>query len=459
MKHQNLLKQLEVLDTLFEKNENKKSAVFQQTFIITITTFLLTSIVILLLRFIVIDISMNTYGKMFINEISPQYLEKTKNPPQNNEELLNSLMSDSDIFRRSLLSNKIVIIDGNVMSDPYNIIYDGFKIDSIPYLYKTNNKYFIFVGLEIFQNKLLIIGSPSLEFTALIETFDKVAIIAIFLSSLFSLAISYILARRLLRPTLTISRQISQIDANSISQRIPEQNTIEYQNLSNKLNSMLERIEDAFDVQKQFVSDVSHELRTPLTSINGFVKMLKRWGLKDENILNESIESIENSTEYLKDMVEKLLILTKPDYEIELKEQNVECIIKETVEIFNKNKEKFDIKGEDFTVKTSEEYISIILKVIIENALKYNYNGEKIDIIYEKGKIKIRDYGKGITEDEINNIFQRFYKGDKSRSSKSHGLGLSIAKKLADKLNLKINVENKDVGVQFSLIFDDYKLS
>jgi len=402
---------------------------------------------------------MNTYGKMFINEISPQYLEKTKNPPQNNEELLNSLMSDSDIFRRSLLSNKIVIIDGNVMSDPYNIIYDGFKIDSIPYLYKTNNKYFIFVGLEIFQNKLLIIGSPSLEFTALIETFDKVAIIAIFLSSLFSLAISYILARRLLRPTLTISRQISQIDANSISQRIPEQNTIEYQNLSNKLNSMLERIEDAFDVQKQFVSDVSHELRTPLTSINGFVKMLKRWGLKDENILNESIESIENSTEYLKDMVEKLLILTKPDYEIELKEQNVECIIKETVEIFNKNKEKFDIKGEDFTVKTSEEYISIILKVIIENALKYNYNGEKIDIIYEKGKIKIRDYGKGITEDEINNIFQRFYKGDKSRSSKSHGLGLSIAKKLADKLNLKINVENKDVGVQFSLIFDDYKLS
>lgn len=448
-----------MLDTLFEKNENKKSAVFQQTFIITITTFLLTSIVILLLRFIVIDISMNTYGKMFINEISPNYLQKSKNAPQNNEELLNSLINDSDIFTKSLLSNKIVIIDGTVMSDPYNIIYDGFKIDSIPFLYKTKNKYFIFVGLEVFQNKLLIIGSPSLEFTALIETFDKIAIIAIFLSSLVSLAISYILARRLLKPTLTISKQIAQIDANSISQRIPDQNTIEYQNLSNKLNSMLERIENAFDAQKQFVSDVSHELRTPLTSINGFVKMLKRWGTKDEKILNESIESIENSTEYLKDMVEKLLILTRPDYTIELKEHNIESIINETIEIYEKNNEKFNITGQDFIVESSEEYLSIILKVIIENALKYNNSDKKIDITYEKGKINIRDYGKGIEKEELNKIFERFYKGDKSRTSKSHGLGLSIAKKLADKLNIKINVENKDSGVQFTLKFDEYKLS
>ena len=448
-----------MLDTLFEKSENKKSAVFQQTFIITITTFLLTSIVILLLRFIVIDISMDTYGKMFINEISPEYLEKSKNIPQNNEELFNQLMDDTDIFRRSLLSNKIVIIDGTVMSDPYNIIYDGFKIDEIPYLYKSQNKYYIFVGLEVFQNKLLIVGSPSLEFTALIETFDKIAIIAIFLSSLVSLAISYILARRLLRPAITISRQISQIDANSINQRIPEQSSIEYQNLSNKLNSMLERIEDAFNAQKQFVSDVSHELRTPLTSINGFVKMLKRWGTKDKKILNESIESIENSTEYLKDMVEKLLILTKPNYEIDKNDYSVEKIIKETLEIFSKKGEKFNVKGEDFSIKTSEEYLSIILKVVIENALKYNTDGEKVDINYKNGEICIRDYGHGISEEEIEKVFQRFYKGDKSRSNKSHGLGLSIAKKLADKLNIKIKVENKEKGVQFTLKFNNYKLS
>jgi signal transduction histidine kinase len=276
---------------------------------------------------------------------------------------------------------------------------------------------------------------------------------------LVSLAISYILARRLLKPTITISRQISQIDANSINQRIPEQNSVEYQNLSNKLNSMLERIEDAFNAQKQFVSDVSHELRTPLTSINGFVKMLKRWGTKDEKILNESIESIENSTEYLKDMVEKLLILTKPNYEIEKKDYNVERIIKETLEIFNKKGEKFNVVGEDFTVKTSEEYLSIILKVVIENALKYNTDGEKVDINYSKGEICIRDYGPGISEEEIEKIFQRFYKGDKSRSNKSHGLGLSIAKKLADKLNIKIIVENKEKGVQFTLRFSNYKLS
>jgi len=91
-----------VLDTLFEKNEKKKSAVIQQTFVITITTFLLTSVVILLLRFTVIDISMDTYGKMFINEISPEYLEKSKKAPRNIEELFNQLMDDTDILRRPL---------------------------------------------------------------------------------------------------------------------------------------------------------------------------------------------------------------------------------------------------------------------------------------------------------------------------------------------------------------------
>jgi signal transduction histidine kinase len=222
---------------------------------------------------------------------------------------------------------------------------------------------------------------------------------------------------------------------------------------------MLERIEDAFNAQKQFVSDVSHELRTPLTSINGFVKMLKRWGTKDEKILTESIESIENSTEYLKDMVEKLLILTKPNYEIEKQKHNVKKIIKETLEIFHKEDEIFNLEGEDFYINTSEEYLSIILKVVIENALKYNSEGEKVDIKYGEGEISIRDYGNGISEDEIDKIFQRFYKGDKARSTKSHGLGLSIAKKLADKLNISIKVENKEKGVQFTLKFTDYKLS
>jgi signal transduction histidine kinase len=187
--------------------------------------------------------------------------------------------------------------------------------------------------------------------------------------------------------------------------------------------------------------------------------MLKRWGTKDEKILTESIESIENSTEYLKDMVEKLLILTKPNYEIERQNHNVKKIIKETLEIFHKKGEIFNLEGEDFYINTSEEYLSIILKVVIENALKYNSEEEKVDIKYGEGEISIRDYGNGISEDEIEKIFQRFYKGDKSRSTKSHGLGLSIAKKLADKLNISIKVENKEKGVQFTLKFSDYKLS
>jgi len=221
---------------------------------------------------------------------------------------------------------------------------------------------------------------------------------------------------------------------------------------------MLNRIQQAFELQNQFVSDVSHELRTPLTSINGYVKMLKRWGKSDPKVMEESLESIESSSEYLRDLVEKLLLLTKTDYQIEKEVVSVSQVIDDILDFFKLPLQEFtvQIKGEDFKVNTSKEYLSIILKVLMENAIKYSTDNKKIDIEFNpfQKKLSIKDYGIGIDKENLKNIFERFYKVDSSRSQKGHGLGLSIAKKLADALNIKITVESEiNKGTKFTLHF------
>ncbi|MDN5343197.1 MAG: two-component system, OmpR family, sensor histidine kinase ArlS [Oceanotoga sp.] len=440
--------------TLSEKEKNKKSAVFNQTFIITFTTFLLLSIMILALRIIVIDTSIDTYAHMFINEVSPSGSILKGTSELDNQDIIDRLLNDNDVIKKSLLANKIVIIDGKVLSDPYNLIYDGFTINKLPFLYKHQDYYYIFVAIQILGSKLMIVGGPAFEFTAFIKTFDRIAIITIFLASLSSLFISYFLSRNILRPVISISKHISEININNLEHRIPEQKTIEYEIISNKINSMLDRIQYGYEIQKQFISDVSHELRTPLTSISGYVKMLKRWGTRDEGILIESIESIERSTNYLKDMIEKLLILNEPETEIEFEEFNIKRVVEKVLKLYDNSDYNFYIRGEDFKVKSSKEYLSIIFKIFIENAMKYSPENKNIDIIMKDYSIIIKDNGIGIAEDKKEKIFERFYKEDSARTTKSHGLGLSIAKKLGDKLNINIEVESKlNEGSSFILQF------
>jgi signal transduction histidine kinase len=255
-----------------------------------------------------------------------------------------------------------------------------------------------------------------------------------------------------------MAEQISEIDADTIDKRISEQKSQEFDIFAQKLNSMLDRIENAFEIQNQFVSDVSHELRTPLTSINGYIKMLKRWGKTDPKIMEESLNSIESSSEYLRDLVDKLLLLTKNDYQIKKEIIDVKNVVEETLNLFKLELSEFkiDIQGESFTVNSSNEYLSLIFKIFIENAIKYSPNQKEITIKLDPDhkSISIQDHGIGIETTKLKNIFERFYKADPSRSDKGHGLGLSIAKKLADALDIELKAYSElGKGSTFTLTF------
>ena len=431
-------------------NNNKISSVLRLTIIFTVAMVFVVVYVSLFLRVIVANESVKTYSKIFINQVSPPkskgVYDVDKLLPQ---DLLNFLenIETTNSITKNLTSGKIVIIDGKVLSDPYNMIDKKFNLSNPPSIYKFNGIYFIFVKFIVFENSILTIGGPSLEYTAFIETFDYVTVMMIIFGSFFGLFISYVLAVRTLRPVIHISRQISKIDVESLEQRIPQQETLEFQILSDRLNSMLQRLQSGYETQKQFVSDVSHELRTPLTTVSGYISMLKRWGLKDETILNESIQSLEKSTEYLKDLIEKLLLLSKPDYNMEMEVIDVSLVVKDVTDIYDKNSVHINTYGQPFEV----------LKVLIDNALKFSEK-KQVDISFGDNRLSIRDYGIGIEKEKLEKIFDRFYKGSFSRNEGGHGLGLSIAKKISEKLGIAIEVESEvNSGSTFTLIFKEKK--
>ncbi len=441
---------------MLEKKSDKRSVVITQTIFYTITVFIIIIAITIGLRVIVLELSLNAYSKNFITQINPSRVNMTRSQPNNFLDVMEQFLEDQDILRKSLTTNKIVILDGAILNNPFNFTEKELNINDFPYLYKKDNMYYIFVGIEVFENSLMIIGGPSLEFTSLIEIFDNVSLLMIIIGSLLSLIISFLTVRRTLKPVVYISKEISKINITNIEKRIPEQDFEEFDILARKLNSMLERIQTAYENQNQFVSDVSHELRTPLTSINGYVKLLKRWGAKDETVLCESLDNIDKSIDYLKNMVEKLLILSKPDYEFEKEQIRVKEVIENILDLYSHQKINFEIIGDDYLIETSKEYLALLLKIILENAIKYskNYEEIKIDIILEDKIIKIKDYGIGIDEIELQKIFDRFYKSENSRTNKGHGLGLSIAKKIANALEINLEVESiKDKETTFIVKF------
>ena len=130
---------------------------------------------VIIIRIFYVQFTIRTYSDLYATELNIATGKKEKtNEPQDTLNLLYQLMQDSNVIRRSLVSNKIVILDGVLISDPYGLIKDKFKIPYLPYLYEYQGLYYLFIGVPIFDSSYLIIGNPSREITALLKSFREV---------------------------------------------------------------------------------------------------------------------------------------------------------------------------------------------------------------------------------------------------------------------------------------------
>lgn len=218
----------------------------------------------------------------------------------------------------------------------------------------------------------------------------------------------------------------------------------EVSRLALALNSMMDRIEIAFESQKRFVSEASHELRTPLTVIIGELEFVEK---KFEEVnLKEHIGTVLGELDRLTKLVEQLLTLTRIDArrltlhkkEIRLDELVLDCIgfLKGTA---IENSITFDVQiGEPVVLQADPIHLKSAVLNLLDNALKYAYHNTVISIELEHHQDKsalltIANLGIGISDKEKKHIFDRFYRSDRVRSnSNGSGLGLAITKELIE---------------------------
>ena len=211
------------------------------------------------------------------------------------------------------------------------------------------------------------------------------------------------------------------------------------------------------NMRKEFVADVSHELKTPITSIKGYSETLLDGGC-DKDTENHFLSVINDNADRMEKLVQDLLTLSRYDSnkannkpkEFDLGELAKSCKEKFDIEIKRKNqKVQCFVTANVPAVFADRDGVERVILNILSNSIKYTPDGGKVDIyvgyVHNDAYIKIKDTGIGIPKEDLERIFERFYRVDKARSRQlgGTGLGLSIAKEIMDKNGGSITIKSK----------------
>lgn len=337
-------------------------------------------------------------------------------------------------------------------------------------LYKLGGQPILMVRLPILAGNLQI---GTLEMAEKLDTLQeniRILISILSLSALGAIALSLIggvlLSGFILRPISGMVSTMETIEQSLVFRKIPIDPGAkdELKAMASTFNRMMDRIEDSFIRQKQFVSDASHELKTPLTVIEGYASMLLRWGLKDEHNAREAVESIHAEAVRMKQMTQQLLDLASTENERKLAMEKIEMVsfCEEIAAPLRKLYHRMipvQSAAQELYLMANPIQIKQLLLILLDNALKYSKR--KIEILlaeindpaseHSGVEIRVKDQGIGIAEKDLERVFERFYRADPSRHRETGGagLGLSIARNIVWALHGTIEMESKEnVGTE-----------
>ncbi len=237
----------------------------------------------------------------------------------------------------------------------------------------------------------------------------------------------------------------------------------EFNILGDAFNKMTEELSSIETLKNDFIANVSHELKTPLAVISSYSTMIQNPELSKEERL-EYAQVITNASSNLSELITSILRLNKLENQqifpeknrYDLGEQICECMINFENEWERK---KLNIEtdiSEDVIINADGELLSLVWSNLISNAIKFTDEGDTVFVSLEKkgneAVIKVRDTGCGMSEKVRDRVFEKFYQGDSSRSTKGNGLGLALVKRILDITNGTITVQSTEgEGSEFTV--------
>lgn len=373
-----------------------------------------------------------------VDEQSYQIISQRYNEvlPQAREILLNI---DSSIMVKDTLSKYLTKNQQNIL----------FKNDSIPITFTYKKQ----LGAALYYpdnegHFIVLIMSKNSYGKKIQEHLILLSLFLIITSSIFIFFIGKIYSNRILFPLQYLLKELKRIRGNNLNLRIKKfGNKDELDELVLTLNNMLDRIDAAFKSEKSFINNASHELNNPVTAIQGECEISL---LKERNTQEyiEALHRISEESKRISQLIKHLLFLSRQDDDLLLNnidEINLQLFLYELCKNINQIKLIYKNNQNNLTTKANKYLLQIAIQNILDNACKYS-NGKEVIITLSKQDdniiITIKDQGIGIPENEIQNIFQSFYRASNSREFKGNGIGLSLSMKIISLYGGKLNIQS-----------------
>lgn len=232
----------------------------------------------------------------------------------------------------------------------------------------------------------------------------------------------------------------------------------EISELTHHFNVMTTALRDNYYVNQSFMKDYAHEFQTPISVIKGYADLIA--SSNDINEMKDYASIISKQSQGLSQLSQNILELSLLENEQVVRKDDhydVSNQIREIIQVMQPKWEEkqldLDIKLHHLEISGNEKFSYLMFRNLIDNAIKYAYDQSILSIILsvkdENVYISISNQGDKILENDLNKIFDIFYRSDKSKASYGHGVGLSIVKKIVDKLDYDINVESSNEKTTF----------
>ena len=438
--------------------------------------------------------------KYSMNKVE-NFLEENPNAMNNPNSVNFNEMLVSGVVLRIFDENGNLVVNTNSKTYPSNETFEKYLLKDPPFITKGTFAIARMVNALVYRDEMTYMTQDGRKLklyffrtiTSAADVFDNLMMFMLFIdifSGIFAIFAVYIVSKKVLKPIKDLTALTRKIAFSPKSQQIKERIPLtsandELTELAKTFNMMLDRIQGDFtsindeftaiqkvlsDVQndlskqKKFVSDVSHELKTPLTVIDWYIDILDKHGQNAEKqaLREESIVAIRDETQNIKSLLENLRFLARSEQNT-LKFDKAVISLSDIVDKVFRRMQALDKShvltlAENDSAQIYADKLTIVqmLRIFLDNAKKYTSKGGNITISSRVENnfvvVKIKDSGVGMAAENLDKIFERGVRLENSGRADGFGIGLSIAKMIADNHDIKIDVESKlGSGTTFTL--------